>query len=54
MIKIANIFAGIMAAFLLWVGLSWVDVVADNLQPDPRHSEFNFFVVITTLWSDNL
>ena len=50
--KIGNIFAGIMAAFLLWLCFSWVDVVTDNLQPEPRHSNINFFVVITELWGD--
>lgn len=52
--KIGNIFAGIMCAFLLWVAVSWVDVIADNLQPKPRHSEYNFFVVMTTFWEDEL
>lgn len=52
MTKLSYIIAGICCAFLLWVGVSWVDVIADNLKPDPRHSDFNFFVVITTIWGD--
>lgn len=54
MTKLSNIFAGIMLAFLLWIGVSWVDVIADNMEPEPRHSEFNFFVVLTTIWEDKL
>ena len=52
MYKIANIFAGIMAAFLLWLCFSWADVVTDNLKPAPEHSNINFFVVISTLWEE--
>lgn len=50
--KIGNIFSGIMIVFLLWVCVSWVDVVTDNLKPEPRHSDINFFVVITDIWGD--
>ncbi len=50
--KLINIIAGIMTAFILWVSVSWVDVVADNLRPDPQHSDINFFVVVTDIWKD--
>ena len=52
--KLSYIIAGIALAFLLWVGVSWVDVIADNLQPAPRHSEYNFFVLFTSLWEDEI
>lgn len=32
---------------LLWVAASWVDIVADNCEPNPTHSEYNFFVKAT-------
>lgn len=50
--KIGNIFAGIAFAFLLWIAVSWVDVVSDNLKPAPEHSNINFFVIMTTLWGE--
>jgi hypothetical protein len=52
--KLSLILAGICCAFLLWVGVSWVDVIADNNKPAPRHSEYNFFVLFTSLWEDEL
>lgn len=52
MVKLSYIIAGICCAFLLWIGISWVDVITDNLQPEPRHSEYNFFVVMATFWED--
>ena len=30
-------------AFLLWVTISWVDVVSDNLSPNPQHADWNIF-----------
>ena len=32
---------GIM--FFLWIGLSWIDVIADNLSFNPTHSAWNLF-----------
>lgn len=50
MLKIENIIPAIMIIFLLWLSISWVDVIADNLQPAPVHSDMNFFVIITKLF----
>lgn len=38
---------GICAALLLWAVLSWADIVADNCEPNPQHSEYNMFVLMT-------
>lgn len=32
--------------FTAWFVWSWADIVADNCQPDPVHSEYNMFVVL--------
>lgn len=32
--------------FILWVGISWADIVADNCDPNPQHYDWNFFVVM--------
>ena len=50
--KLTNIIVGIMTAFILWIGVSWVDVIADNTRPEPRHSDVNFFIVMTDIWKD--
>ena len=36
---------GLCAALLLWIALSWADIVADNNYPNPQHSEYNFFAL---------
>ena len=33
--------------FLLWMFVSWVDIIADNTQPNPQHSGYNLFVMMT-------
>lgn len=35
----------IFVGFIAWFILSWVDIVADNTQPNPHHSKYNMFVV---------
>lgn len=32
--------------FLLWLFVSWVDIIADNTQPNPQHSQYNAFVMM--------
>ena len=40
---------GLMCAlnilFCLWFAASWIDIVADNCEPNPVHSEYNLFVL---------
>ena len=38
---------GVCVVFLLWGFLSWCDIVADNCDPNPTHSQYNLFVVMT-------
>ena len=38
--------AVIAALFLLWIALSWVDIVADKCTARPVHSAFNFFNIL--------
>lgn len=52
--KLTTIITCICCAFLLWVGVSWVDVIADNNAPDPTHSNYNFFVVLTNTWEESI
>ena len=44
---ISRMGCGLCAAFLLWAVLSWADIVADNCEPNPQHSEYNLFVLMT-------
>lgn len=30
--------------FIAWFILSWVDIVADNTEPNPQHSEYNMLL----------
>ena len=32
--------------FTAWFVWSWADIVADNCQPNPVHSEYNMFVML--------
>lgn len=34
--------------FICWVLVSWVDVILDNCEPNPKHYDWNFFVVMTS------
>ena len=47
--------AWVLASVLLmvWLVASWVDVVADNCQPNPVHSQYNAFVVLTEFAENN-
>ena len=38
---------GVCVVFLLWGCLSWCDIIADNCDPNPTHSQYNLFVVMT-------
>ena len=42
---ISGTFYTVGALFLLWVFVSWVDIVADNNTADPIHSKYNLFVI---------
>ena len=42
-----SLFVGfVSAAFLLWLVLSWFDVITDNMSKHPQHSKYNAFVLI--------
>lgn len=41
------VFYGAFIALCIWFFLSWVDIVADNSQPNPTHSQYNMFVLMT-------
>lgn len=31
--------------FLLWIGMSWMDVILHNLDSEPTYQFWNFFVI---------
>ena len=46
--KITSKIPALLAVLLVvWIGLSWVDVVADNNTTSPEHGTLNFFVLIS-------
>lgn len=46
MSKLYIAFGCVAAVFLLWLSLSWFDVVTDNLEEHPQHSKYNAFVML--------
>jgi hypothetical protein len=46
MTKIAYVFAGLAAAFLVWIAASYIDVISDNITAEPKHSNLNAFVLL--------
>ena len=40
-----GLFYLVAALMVAWVLVSWGDIVADNNNPNPVHSEYNFFEV---------
>ena len=32
--------------FSIWFVASWIDIISDNCQPNPVHSEYNLFVMM--------
>lgn len=46
---ISSVACGLAALFLVWLFLSWCDVVTDNLQENPRHSNLNAFAVLVEI-----
>lgn len=38
---------GLCIVCVVWLLLSWIDIVADNSMPNPHHSKYNMFVLMT-------
>lgn len=38
---------GLCIVFMAWFLLSWVDIVTDNSMPNPHHSPYNVFILMT-------
>lgn len=43
---LSTIITVISIAFLGWIFISWVDIIADNMMPNPHHYPWNFFVIL--------
>lgn len=41
-----NLLLGLCVVFIAWAIVSWVDIVADNCQPNPVHNPYNLFVLL--------
>ena len=39
----------IMIAFMIWVGASFIDIIADNCSPNPVHHPLNFFSILVEI-----
>ena len=49
---IENTLTTLSVVFLLWLAISWVDIVADNCEPHPTHAPWNAFVLMTEAMQD--
>ena len=49
---IVNALCVFSVIFFLWLGASWVDVIADNCDPNPTHSEYNAFVILCDILNE--
>lgn len=48
MTKAIKVLLGVCYAVVIaWLIASWVDIVADNCEPNPQHSKYNAFVLMT-------
>ena len=47
--KLSIFFGIVSAAFILWLLLSWFDVITDNMSNHPQHSEYNAFVILADI-----
>ena len=43
---VETIVLAISIAFILWLFVSWAEIVSKNLKPNPTYSEWNTFVLI--------
>lgn len=43
-----SIICVILVVLAVWFVASWIDIVADNTQPNPQHSKYNMFVLMTS------
>ena len=43
---IVTIICTISILFTAWAFVSWCDIVADNCDPNPVHSEYHLFVMM--------
>ena len=43
---LSNIITTVCVILLLWVGISYIDIIADNLSEHPQHSEYNVFCLL--------
>lgn len=41
-----NLLLCLCMVFIAWAIVSWVDIVADNCQPNPVHNPYNLFVLL--------
>jgi hypothetical protein len=39
------VYTTLISLLMVWMLWSWADIVADNADDNPVHSEYNFFIV---------
>ena len=44
---VSNLTNVICVVFLLWLALSYVEIVCKNVRPNPQYSNYNFLIRVT-------
>lgn len=44
------IYAVATICLFLWMFLSWMDIIVDNVEPNPVHHPMNFFILTMERW----
>lgn len=42
---LGNIITAVSILFLVWIGISYIEVISKNLNPNPEYSVINFFEI---------
>ena len=45
--KIKHLIIAIILLFVVWAIISYIDIISDNYYPNPEHSKYNLFTIIT-------
>lgn len=45
--KIKYLIIAIILLFVVWVTISYIDIISDNYSPNPDHSKYNLFTIVT-------
>lgn len=51
--KIKYLIIAIILLFIAWTIISYIDIISDNCHPNPKHSKYNLFTIVTNNYNDD-